>query len=149
MVEFRSVSPYGNSVILGTASLDPTGTAVFSMDQLYPAGHAIYAVYPGDVDDMGSTSGTITQLVQPADTTITVISANPVIVSGQANTFSLSLAVVPPGAPIIPATGTVTFYERLTLPLRTGISGGRGSGRAFGHRGSAGASPSRENENER
>ena len=81
------------------------------MDQLVPAGHTIYAVYLGDVNDMRSTSATITQIVQRADTTITVSSANPVIVSGQPNTFSLSLAVVPPGAPIVPATGTVTFYD--------------------------------------
>jgi hypothetical protein len=33
-----------------------------------------------------------------------------VVVSGQQDTLTLSLAVVPPGAPIAPATGTVTIY---------------------------------------
>jgi parallel beta-helix repeat protein/VCBS repeat-containing protein len=112
MVEFQSISPDGTIVVtLGTAPLDSTGTAVFSMNQLVPASHTIFAVYLGDGNNAGNTSSQITQLVQPADTTISISSANAVTVSGQPNTFTLSLAVVPPGAPIVPATGTITVYD--------------------------------------
>jgi parallel beta-helix repeat protein len=126
MVAFKSVSPDGTIVVtLGTAPLDSTGRAVFSMNQLVPASHTIFAEYLGDGNDAGSTSAQITQVVQKADTTTTVTVANPVVVSGQPDTFTLSLAVVPPGAPIVPATGTITLYDTfdgittvlVTLPI--------------------------------
>jgi hypothetical protein len=81
------------------------------MDQLVPAPHTIFAVYLGDGNYASSTSATITQVVQPADTMISLSSANQVIVSGQPNTLSLSLLVVPPGVPIVPFAGTITIYD--------------------------------------
>jgi len=96
------------------------------MNQLVPASHTIFAVYLGDGNDAGSTSAQIIQVVQKADTalTLTVTAADAVTASnhanalanaatapGQGESFSVSLAVVPPGEPIVPATGTITFYD--------------------------------------
>lgn len=111
LVAFKSSFPGGTSVTLGTAPLDATGTAVFGMDQLVPAGHTVYAVYLGDGNNATSTSATITQVVQPAGTTISLTSAAATTVSGQPNNFTLGLAVIPPGAPIVAATGTITVYD--------------------------------------
>jgi Bacterial Ig-like domain (group 3) len=158
MVAFKSMFPNGTSVTLGTAALDATGTAVFSMNQLVPASHTIFAVYLGDGNNAGSTSAQIIQVVQKADTTLTltVTSASAASVSGKANalasaatvlgranalasaatstgpaeSFSVSLAVVPPGQPIVPATGTITFYDTyngVTTALITLVIGQSGT----------------------
>jgi parallel beta-helix repeat protein len=113
MVAFKSLSPDGTIMVtLGTVALDSTGTAVFSMDQLVPASHTIFAEYLGDGNNAGSTSTQITQVVQKADTTITLTVANSVVVSGQPDSFNVSPPeVVSPGAPIVPPTGTITFYD--------------------------------------
>jgi parallel beta-helix repeat protein len=112
MVAFKSMSPDGTIVVtLGTVPLDATGTAVFSMDQLVPTNHTIFAVYLGDASNAPSTSATITQVVQPADTMTTLSAASSTVVLGQANTLSESLAVVPPGAAIAAFTGTITIDD--------------------------------------
>jgi hypothetical protein len=112
MVAFKSMSPDGTIVVtLGTASLDATGTAVFSMNQLVPAHHTIFAVYLGDANNASSTSATITQVVQPANSTITLSAASTTVVVGEANTLTESLAVVPPGTPVVAFTGTITIYD--------------------------------------
>jgi hypothetical protein len=110
-VAFMASFPNGTSVTLGTGTLDATGTAYFSMDQLVPATHTIYAVYLGDANNATSTSASISQVVNPADTVISLSSANQTIVSGGANTLSESLSAVAPGAAIVPFTGTITIYD--------------------------------------
>jgi VCBS repeat-containing protein len=112
MVAFKSMSPDGTIVVtLGMAPLDATGRAVVNMDQLVPANHTIFAVYLGDANNAPSTSATITQVVQPADTTITLSSANSTVVAGQPNALTESLGVVPSAAPIVLFTGTITLYD--------------------------------------
>jgi VCBS repeat-containing protein len=112
MVAFKSMSPDGTIVTtLGMSPLDATGTAVFSMNQLVPANHTIFAVYLGDANNASSTSAPITQAVQPANSTITLSSASTTLVLGQANTLTESLAVVPPGTPVVAFTGTITIYD--------------------------------------
>jgi VCBS repeat-containing protein len=135
MVAFRSMSPDGTIVVtLGTAPVDANGNAVFSMDQLVPATHTIFAVYLGDANFATSTSAQIAQVVVPADTQLTVTAANPVVVSGGSNSYTLSLMIVPPGNGIVAPTGTVTLYdtfEGTTTALVTFPFGGTASFPAF------------------
>jgi hypothetical protein len=112
MVAFRSQSPDGTIVVtLGTAPLDASGTAVFSKNNLVPAAHTIFAVYLGDTNFQGSTSALITQTVAKADTALSLSATSTTVVAGQSITFTGSLSVIPPGAPVAPATGTITLYD--------------------------------------
>jgi VCBS repeat-containing protein len=110
-VAFMASFPNGTSVTLGTGTLDTTGTASFSMDQLVPATHTIYAVYLGDGNNATSTSASISQVVRPADTIISLSAASQTVVSGGANSLSESLTAVAPGVAIVPFTGTITIYD--------------------------------------
>jgi parallel beta-helix repeat protein len=135
MVEFQSVSPDGSIVVtLGTAPLDATGTAVFSMDQLVPASHTIFAVYVGDNNFTTSTSAQLTQTVAPADTQLSLTATNATVVAGGANSFNLSLAIVPPGTGIAAPTGTISIYdtfEGVTTLVTTLVIGQSGTFPAF------------------
>jgi hypothetical protein len=112
MVEFKSRSPDGSIVVtLGTAPLDTTGRAVFTKNNLVPAAHTVFAVYVGDGTFAGSASADITQYVSKADTAISLSATASTVVSGQPANFLASLSVVPPGAGIVPGTGTITFYD--------------------------------------
>ena len=128
-----TVTFYDGTAPLGTGTLSTTGgvtTATLSTAALTPGSQAITAVYGGDADDVGSTSAALSQGVARADTTITLGVASPVVVAGQTDTLTLSLGVVPPGAPIAPATGTVTIYDTFdgtTTTLATFTIGQSGS----------------------
>jgi hypothetical protein len=112
MVEFKSRSPDGSIVVtLGTAPLDTTGRAVFTKNNLVPAAHTVFAVYVGDGTFAGSASADITQYVSKADTAISLSATASTVVAGQPVNFLATLSVVPPGAGIVPGTGTITFYD--------------------------------------
>jgi trimeric autotransporter adhesin len=82
----------------------------------------IRASYGGDLQHVGST-GSVSQLVDRAQTTTTVTgSANPAP-SGQAVTFTASVGVVAPGAGT--PTGTVTFFDGTTRIGASSLAGGR------------------------
>jgi hypothetical protein len=73
--------------------------------------HAITAKYLGDPNDLGSTSGIVTQVVQNNTTTALVSSPSPSKV-GQNVTFTATVTRSPgTGTP----TGTVQFYDGTTL----------------------------------
>jgi hypothetical protein len=111
-VAFERLSPDGTSVVtLGTGTLDATGTAVFVMDHFVPSTQTVFAVYQGDSNFGPSTSATITQVINPADTTLALSSSTPVSVAGQAVDFTTTLGVVAPGAFVVAATGTITIYD--------------------------------------
>jgi hypothetical protein len=104
----------GSSVI-GTATLS-SGTAVFTILTLTVGTHTITAVYSGDANYTGSTSASLTQTVNKAGSSISVVSGTNPSTYGTSVTFT---ATITPGA-----TGTVTFKDGgATLGTGT-LSGG-------------------------
>lgn len=102
------VTFFDGSTTLGTANLVATSggdQATFTTGGLAVATHAISAVYSGDGDFLTST-GDVTQTVDPARTT-TTLAQNGQAVQGQQVTFTATVAPVAPGAGV--PTGTVTF----------------------------------------
>jgi hypothetical protein len=134
-VAFERLFPNGTTVIFGTAPLDASGTAVFVMDHFVPATATVFAVYLGDANFSASTSTTISHVINPASTTLTVSSSTPTSVAGQPVNFTSTLGVVAPGSFVVPPTGTITFYDMFqgnTSVLSTIVLGGPpGSSPAF------------------
>jgi hypothetical protein len=108
-----SVTFMDGSTSLGTGTLSG-GTATFSISTLAAAAaHSITVVYGGDTNFLTSTSGVLTQTVKQAATTSAVSSSANPSVSGQAVTFTATIAPVSPGSGT--PTGTVTFDDGSTV----------------------------------
>jgi hypothetical protein len=104
------------SKTLGTAALSG-GSATFSINSLAVGSHSLTAVYSGDANDSGSTSGSITETVNKANTTISVLPlANP---ASSKSSVTFTATVSSPTA-----TGTVTFKNGGTTLGTAAISGG-------------------------
>ncbi|MBP7864540.1 MAG: Ig-like domain repeat protein [Acidobacteria bacterium] len=109
---------------LGTAALDGSGVASFSTSALEVATHPVTVSYGGDGHFNGSTSGVLSQVVNPAGTaTALALSASPVC-EGEPVTFTATVTVTAPGAGT--PTGTVTFYDD-AVSLGTGTLDGAGT----------------------
>ena len=97
-----SITFKDGSATLGTGTI--TGhTATFTTSTLVAGTHSLTAVYPGDANFVGSTSSTVTQVVNMVSSTTTLTS------SSNPSTFNTSVtftATVTTGA-----TGTVQFYD--------------------------------------
>src|SRR6202050_484731 len=105
------------STTLGTGTLS-SGKATFSASTLAAGSHSITAAYGGDTNYNSSTSSTLTQTVNKANTTVTLASSANPSTYGASVTFT---ATVSPSA----ATGTVTFNDGATT-LGTGtLSSGK------------------------
>jgi large repetitive protein len=110
------------STTLGTGTLS-SGQATFSTSALSLGSHSVTAVYGGDSKFNTSSSSTLSQTVNTANTTTSVSSSANPAVSGQSVTFTATVAVTSPGSGT--ATGTVTFKDGSTT-LGTGtLSGGQ------------------------
>ncbi len=106
---------------LGTGTLS-NDVATYTTSSLSVATHSITAVYAGDSNFSGSTSSTLSQVVNQASSTTTLTSSANPSVYGQSVTFTATVAAVSPGSGT--ATGTVTFKDGATT-LGTGtLSGG-------------------------
>ena len=112
---------------IGNGTLDTTtGKWTLMTSSLSVGSHAITAVYAGDSNFAGSTSPTLTQVVNVSTTTSTTTtlgsSANP---SGAGTTVTFTATVSPSGSGT--PTGTVTFMDgAATLGTGTlGTSGGQ------------------------
>ena len=102
-----SVSFSDGSTALGTASLSG-GVATLTASSLSIGTHAITAAYAGDGTFLGS-SGTLSQAVNPAATSVTVTpSANPSLLNSSV-TFTAAVSVTAPGAGT--PTGSVSFSD--------------------------------------
>lgn len=103
----------GSSVICSAVAVASTGTTTATATCTPPtyetaAAHSISAIYTDNTGDgnFGGSTGTLAQIVRPADTTSTVTAAPNPSTFGQQVTLS---ATVTPGSGLAP-TGTVTFY---------------------------------------
>lgn len=92
------------STVLGTETLNATGSATYSTSTLPDGTSAITAAYNGDANDNASTSSTLDQTVSNSKTSVTS-TPNPSSV-GQAITFTATVSSID-GGPT--PTGTVTF----------------------------------------
>jgi hypothetical protein len=118
-----TVTFFDGVTLLGSSSLNGSGVATISTAGLSVASHSITAVYGDESNFNGSTSSILTQDVNKANTTtVLTSSANP-SVFGQSVTFTATVTAVAPGAGV--PTGTVTFYDGLTL-LGSGSLNGSG-----------------------
>jgi hypothetical protein len=107
------------STALGTATISG-GTAALAVSTLAAGTHSITAVYSGDGNYSGSTSGAWTQTVSKvASTTLLSASPNP-SVSGQS--VSLTATISPTAA-----TGSVQFFDGSTSLGTATVSGGSAS----------------------
>ena len=96
------------STTLGKSTL-ASGSASFSTANLAVATHSITVSYNGDADFTTSTSTALSQVVNQAGTTTSLVSATDPSVFGQAVTFTATVAASAPGSGT--PTGNVTFYD--------------------------------------
>jgi hypothetical protein len=94
------------AAILGTATLT-NRAASLTISTLVAGTHNITAVYSGDKNFAGSTSGPLNQAVSQANTAAALSSTTSTSVSGQAVIFTATVGITGPGAGT--PTGTVTF----------------------------------------
>jgi large repetitive protein len=106
--------------------LDANGQATYTPGSLAVAGspHKIQATYAGNGSFLPN-SGLLPggQTVNKADTTTTVSSSKPVLVSGESVTFTATITPVLPGAGTV--TGTVTFVIDGTPQAPATVTNGR------------------------
>ena len=108
---------------LGTGTLNAAGVATFTTATLSVGHHNVTAVYGGDASFNASTSTSVDQEVQKADTTTVLTSSTNPSKVGQPVTFTATVTVQAPGAGT--PTGTVTFMDGATT-LGTGTLTGAG-----------------------
>jgi hypothetical protein len=107
---------------LGTASLSG-GKATLATSALAVGSHSITVSYAGDGNFTASASGALTQAVNKAGTTSTVVSSLNPSVFGQSVTFTATVSAAAPGAGT--PTGTVTFKDGATTLGTASLSGGK------------------------
>jgi hypothetical protein len=108
-------APQGTGT-LGTATLDNTGTATLTLATLSVGAHSITAVYAGNADFVGSTSGALTETVESFNFTVsgtTVTALSSTVQPGSSAVYTLQLS---------PTSGA-TFAGAVTLTL-TGLPAG-------------------------
>ncbi len=97
------------------------GVAAFTTSSLSVGSHPVVAAYGGDANFNGSTSGTLSQVVNKANTSTSVTSSANPSVFGQSVTFTVTVAASAPGA------GTPTGSVTITIdgvPTVVALSGG-------------------------
>src|SRR2546425_332865 len=110
LVPTGSVTFKDGATTLATVTL-VNGTASLTTSTLTVGSHSLTAVYNGSPNFLGSTSPTVTQVVNSQTTTSLSSTPNPSVI-GQAVTLTATVSPVPPavGTP----TGTVTFNDGTT-----------------------------------
>jgi hypothetical protein len=110
------------------STLNAGGQATFTYSGLSVAMHSIKATYGGDTNNASSNSGTLTQVVNKASTTISVQSSVNPTPYGSALTFTATVAAVAPGAGA--PTGSVVFMDGSTTLGTVSLTPGASSSTA-------------------
>jgi sugar lactone lactonase YvrE len=92
---------------LGTATLDASGTATFTISTLSVGTHKLTASYGGDSSDLANVSPQLSQVVSKSSTTTSVTTSNASSTFSTSVTFTATVVSQTAG----PATGTVTFKD--------------------------------------
>ena len=103
-----SVTFLDGNTVLGTAPVNAAGQAILAVS-LGVGNHALTASFAGSGGFTGSSSAAATVTVNRAATTVALASSVNPAVTGQAATFTATVAAVAPGAGT--PTGTVTFQD--------------------------------------
>jgi len=124
LIPTGTVTFKGGTAVLATVAVGSAGTAAYATSTFTVATHPITAVYSGDSNYAGSTSAALSQKVEKAATSTSVVSSlNPSVV-GEKITLTATVIAVAPGAGT-PA-GTVHFMDGSTLlgshPLVGGVA---------------------------
>jgi hypothetical protein len=101
------------STVLGTATLDGTGTASLAVTFPTAGDHALTAVYSGQGSSTSSTSDVLTETVAPAPTAVVLTPSVAQGLAGVPVTFSVTVSPVAPAAGV--PTGTVTILDGTTV----------------------------------
>jgi len=104
------VTFYNGSAVLGTATLDATGTATLTTSFPTPGVYSLTASYAGSGTIMGSISTPLTETVVTVGVTASISPASLTIASGSSGTLTITLT------PMGGYTGTVSFSCG-TLPV--------------------------------
>jgi hypothetical protein len=107
-----TVTFMGGGTVLGTATLDGTGTASVAVAFTSAGDHAVTAVYSGDGSSDASTSDVLTETVTPAPTAVVLSPSVDTGMSGVPVDFTVTVSPVAPGAGT--PTGTVTLFDGAT-----------------------------------
>jgi hypothetical protein len=117
-----NVSIHDGALVIGQATLNAQGVALFNTATLAVGAHILSATYPGDGNYQASTSGTVTVVVQQAPSTTTLTtSANPSIV-GQSVTLTATVTSVTAGA-----SGQVIFMDGAATLATIAVTNGTAS----------------------
>jgi len=100
------------STTLGTVALDSSGQASFTTSTFAVGSHAIQATYTPDSSDFAGSVGSLTQVVNPAATTIDLSSAPNPSVAGQAVTVTANVTAEAPST--ASPTGSVSIEDLTT-----------------------------------
>ncbi len=118
-----TVQFFDGATLLGTAALDGSAVATFSISSLSTGTHSITAAFGGDNNFINSASQPQTQTVNKADT-LASLGVNPSgSTYGQPVTLTATISAFAPGAGI--PTGTVEFRDGATV-LGTSTLNGSG-----------------------
>jgi hypothetical protein len=98
--------------VLGTATLDDTGTATLAVAFATAGDHALTAVYSGDGSFATSTSDVLTETVTPAPTAVVLSPSVDTGMSGAPVDFTVTVSPVMPGTGT--PTGNVTLFDGAT-----------------------------------
>jgi len=118
-------APTGNvnfndgETIIGSGTLNGSQVATFTTTTLAVGTHSITAVYGGDMNDAGSTSAPVSQVITAIDTTTTLTSNHISASQGVPVTLTATVATSGSHAP----TGTVTFNNGTTLLSTVNLTG--------------------------
>jgi Bacterial Ig-like domain (group 3) len=112
-VTFSVTPPPGVApVVSAPVELNPEGQATFALVGQAVGTYMITVSYGGDVDFQTSISRAFNQIVKQDDTTTDIVSSDNPSFSGEAVTFTATVAAAAPGSGT--PTGSVTFYDGKT-----------------------------------
>lgn len=95
--------------VLATVAIDANGKAIYSTSSLPVGSHSITVIYNGDANFKASVQSSVTQTVNKATTSSTVVASNLTPVLHRPVSLTATIGAVGPGAGI--PTGTVTFKD--------------------------------------
>ena len=102
---------FDGTTVLGTETLDNTGTATFTTTALVAGSHAITVQYLGDPNFSGSTSDALSQTVDQAGTTTALVGNPSPSVYGQMVTCTATVSPVAPGGGTPTGQGRVLRWD--------------------------------------
>lgn len=118
-----TVTFFNGATILGTATLNATGTATFATSALPVGANALSATYGGNGAYTGSTSAIVTEAVNQATTTSTVTSSRASPKTGTSVTFTAKVTAKSPGSGT--PGGTVAFRDGGNILATVSLSSGQ------------------------